>query len=241
MEDGVRLHPGRKAMDEGRPYRRVEVTAGRRRRRSYTAQEKAQEKARIVAESAAPVASISEVARRNGVNRGLPTVWRREAGVVAAAPRCRRRCSSRSHWPRKRRPLPQGIAARQRRRGRRGASKRTGAAGGWCSKAPSILASLIQSARLNGVALQRLAAQQARDRRHLAGRGEALRRAGVRARGGAGASVVGALRRPPGLRPCSLSMSTPPVVVQSTAAGCLIEPCRAPHPDESEHTAFQAL
>jgi transposase len=81
MEDGVRLHPRLEAMDEGRPYRRVEVITGRRQRRSYTAEEKA----RIVAESAAPGANISEVARRNGVNRGLLTVWRREAGVVAEA------------------------------------------------------------------------------------------------------------------------------------------------------------
>lgn len=81
MEDGVRLHPRLEAMDEGRPYRRVEVITGRRQRRSYTAEEKA----RIVAESAAPGVNISEVARRNGVNRGLLTVWRREAGVVAEA------------------------------------------------------------------------------------------------------------------------------------------------------------
>lgn len=81
MEDGVRLHPRLEAMDEGRPYRRVEVITGRRQRRSYTAQEKA----RIVAESTAPGANISEVARRNGVNRGLLTVWRREAGIVAEA------------------------------------------------------------------------------------------------------------------------------------------------------------
>lgn len=81
MEDGVRLHPRLEAMDESRPYRRVEVITGRRQRRSYTAQEKA----RIVAESAEPGANISEVARRNGVNRGLLTVWRREASVVAEA------------------------------------------------------------------------------------------------------------------------------------------------------------
>lgn len=38
-----------------------------------------------MAESAAPSVNISEVARRNGVNRGLLTVWRRESGVVAEA------------------------------------------------------------------------------------------------------------------------------------------------------------
>ena len=81
MEDGVRLHPRLEAMDEGRPYRRVEVITGRRQRRSYTAQEKA----RIVAESAAPGANISDVARRNGVNRGLLTVRPRSAGIVAEA------------------------------------------------------------------------------------------------------------------------------------------------------------
>lgn len=81
MEEGVRLHPRLEAMDEDRPYRRIEVITGRRQRRSYSTQEKA----RIVAESAAPGANISEVARRNGVNRGLLTVWRREAGVVAEA------------------------------------------------------------------------------------------------------------------------------------------------------------
>lgn len=81
MKDGVRLHPRLEAMDEGRPYRRVEVITGRRQRRSYTIEEKA----RIVAESAASGVNISEVARRNGVNRGLLTVWRREAGVVPDA------------------------------------------------------------------------------------------------------------------------------------------------------------
>ncbi len=38
-----------------------------------------------MAESAAPGANISAVARRNGLNRGLLTVWRREAGVVPPA------------------------------------------------------------------------------------------------------------------------------------------------------------
>lgn len=73
MEEGVRLHPRLEAMDEGRPYRRVEVITGRRQRRSDTAEEKA----RIVAESTVPSANISEVAQRNGVNRGRLTVWRR--------------------------------------------------------------------------------------------------------------------------------------------------------------------
>lgn len=67
MEEGVRLHLRLEAMDESRPYRRVEVIGRPRPRRSYPAQEEA----RIVAESADPGANISEVARRNGINRGL--------------------------------------------------------------------------------------------------------------------------------------------------------------------------
>jgi transposase len=42
------------------------------------------EKARIVAESADPETSISEVARRNGVNRGLLSVWRRNARLASS-------------------------------------------------------------------------------------------------------------------------------------------------------------
>lgn len=36
----------------------------------------------MVAESADPDANISEVARRNGVSRGLLTVWRRQARIA---------------------------------------------------------------------------------------------------------------------------------------------------------------
>lgn len=81
MDDDVRLDGRLGARDDGRPYRRVEVITGDRRRRTWSAEEKA----RIVAESAAPGANISAVARRNGLNRGLLTVWRREAGVVPPA------------------------------------------------------------------------------------------------------------------------------------------------------------
>ncbi|TIV78717.1 MAG: transposase, partial [Mesorhizobium sp.] len=56
-------------------YRRIEVITGDRRRRDWSAEEKA----RIVAESADPDVSVSEVARRNGVHRGLLSVWRRQA------------------------------------------------------------------------------------------------------------------------------------------------------------------
>jgi len=60
-------------------YRRVEVITGRRRRLDWTAEEKA----RIVTESCRPGANISEVARRNGVNRGLLGAWRKQARVAA--------------------------------------------------------------------------------------------------------------------------------------------------------------
>ena len=60
------------ARQEGGSYRRIEVITGQRRRRQWTAEEKA----RIVAESFEEGANISEVARRHGVVRGLLTVWR---------------------------------------------------------------------------------------------------------------------------------------------------------------------
>ena len=70
------------ARTEGRTYRRVEVITGHRRRQNWPAQEKA----RIVMESLDPEANISEVARRNGVSRGLLTVWRRQARELGMAP-----------------------------------------------------------------------------------------------------------------------------------------------------------
>lgn len=66
------MHQARHDADS---YRRVEVITGVRRRREWSDAEKA----RIVAESADPAAVISEVAQRNGVSRGLLTVWRRLA------------------------------------------------------------------------------------------------------------------------------------------------------------------
>jgi transposase len=68
---------------EGGTYRRVEVITGGRRRQNWTADEKA----RIIAESLEPEANISEVARRNGVSRGLLNVWRRQARELAMASR----------------------------------------------------------------------------------------------------------------------------------------------------------
>ena len=69
------------ARQEGDSYRRIEVITGKRRRRRWTAEEKA----RIVAESFEEGANISEVARRHGVVRGLLTVWRHKFSVAAGA------------------------------------------------------------------------------------------------------------------------------------------------------------
>jgi transposase len=66
--------------DDADSYRRVEVITGSFRRRYWSAAEKA----RIVAESAKPDANISEVARRNGVSRGLLSIWRRQARRAAS-------------------------------------------------------------------------------------------------------------------------------------------------------------
>lgn len=65
---------------QGGAYQRVEVITGRQRRASWSADDKA----RIVSESMNPSANISEVARRNGVNRGLLNVWRRQARASPA-------------------------------------------------------------------------------------------------------------------------------------------------------------
>jgi transposase len=67
------------ARQEGDSYRRIEVITGQRRRRRWTAEEKA----RIVSESFEEGANISEVARRNGIVRGLLTVWRHKFTAAA--------------------------------------------------------------------------------------------------------------------------------------------------------------
>lgn len=82
--ENVRLDDGLQARDDVRGYRRIELITGLRRRRNWSDEEKA----RILGESAAPGANISEVARRNGMNRGLLTAWRRQAGLTR--PRARR-------------------------------------------------------------------------------------------------------------------------------------------------------
>ena len=63
-------------------YQRLEVVTGQRRRQNWAGTEKA----RIVAESLEAGANVSEVARRNGVSRGVLTVWRRLAREALAAP-----------------------------------------------------------------------------------------------------------------------------------------------------------
>lgn len=67
------------ARQDADSYRRIEVITGRSRRRRWTAEEKT----RIVAESFGTDANISEVARRNGVARGLLTVWRQRFVTAA--------------------------------------------------------------------------------------------------------------------------------------------------------------
>jgi transposase len=67
------------ARQEGDSYRRIEVITGQSRRRRWTGEEKT----RIVAESFEADANISEVARRNGVARGLLTAWRHKFAAAA--------------------------------------------------------------------------------------------------------------------------------------------------------------
>jgi transposase len=62
-------------------YRRVELITGRQRRRDWTEDEKAE----IVAASAAPGSKVAQVARRYGVSRGLLWTWRRKAMDALAA------------------------------------------------------------------------------------------------------------------------------------------------------------
>jgi transposase len=60
---------------ESDTFRRIEVITGVARRRRWTAADKA----RIVAESLAPGANVSAVARRYGLNRNQLFAWRRDA------------------------------------------------------------------------------------------------------------------------------------------------------------------
>lgn len=77
MRGAHSMHQSRHDADS---YRRVEVITGRRRRRDWSDAEKA----RILTESADPGVNISEVARRNGVSRGLLNIWRRKARLASS-------------------------------------------------------------------------------------------------------------------------------------------------------------
>jgi transposase len=64
---------------EAAGYRRIEVLTGPRRRRDWSADDKA----RAVAESCAPGAVVSEVARRRQISPQQLFTWRRQARAAA--------------------------------------------------------------------------------------------------------------------------------------------------------------
>lgn len=78
--DGALLHDRHQDKHDGESYRRIELISGRRRRRSWSTEEKA----RILAESFAEGANISEVARQYGINRSLLFTWRRQVNATIA-------------------------------------------------------------------------------------------------------------------------------------------------------------
>ena len=78
------LHDRHQDKHEGESYRRIELISGRRRRRSWSTEEKA----RILAESFAEGANISEVAWQYGINRGLLFTWRRQVNATMAGHHC---------------------------------------------------------------------------------------------------------------------------------------------------------
>jgi transposase len=65
----------RKHSFKGGEYRRVEVITGQKRRRDWTAEEKAE----ILAATMVPGASVTEVARRFSIGPTLVWTWRRKA------------------------------------------------------------------------------------------------------------------------------------------------------------------
>jgi transposase len=67
---------------DGASYRRLELITGSKRRRARSAREKAS----IVAETFAPGANVSEIARRHGLNRGLLFAWRRQVRRARPSP-----------------------------------------------------------------------------------------------------------------------------------------------------------
>ena len=67
---------------DGASYRRLELITGSKRRRARSAREKAA----IVAETFAPGANVSEIARRHRLNRGLFFSWRRQVRRARPSP-----------------------------------------------------------------------------------------------------------------------------------------------------------
>jgi transposase len=72
----------RKDRHDGASYRRLELITGSKRRRARSAREKAA----IVAETFAPGANVSEIARRHRLNRGLLFSWRRQLRRARPSP-----------------------------------------------------------------------------------------------------------------------------------------------------------
>src|SRR4051794_19646617 len=79
---GARDVAMRKDRHDGASYRRLELITGSKRRRARSAREKAA----IVAETFAPGANVSEIARRHGLNRGLLVTWRRQVRRALPGP-----------------------------------------------------------------------------------------------------------------------------------------------------------
>ena len=82
--DGALLHDRHQDKHDAESYRRIELISGRRRRLNWSTEEKA----RILAESFAEGANISEVARQYGINRGLLFTWRRQVTSTMAGRCC---------------------------------------------------------------------------------------------------------------------------------------------------------
>ncbi len=103
--DAMRKH----SFKEGE-YRRVEVITGQKRRRDWTAEEKAE----ILAATMVPGASVTEVARRFSIGPTLVWTWRRvlcRYALKARQPELRQRPQSRRRA---------GISPRDRLRSRSG-------------------------------------------------------------------------------------------------------------------------
>src|SRR3954465_6208536 len=72
----------RKDRHDGASYRRLALITGRKRPRARSAREKVA----IVAETFAPGANVSDIARRHGLNRGLLFSWRRQGRRARPGP-----------------------------------------------------------------------------------------------------------------------------------------------------------